>query len=119
MSTAIEATTEVSDDLLQAKSASKEKQAANDFVVNGCSSNPSSGYFDTLNEATLKSLKELKVVCKVRRQQDLVPPPCMDRDVLLGWYSVLRHFRQIDLKIIFTYPLGPLSWSLADTYEFP
>ena len=36
--TGIEATTEVSDDLLQAKS--KGKQAANDFVVSRCSSHP-------------------------------------------------------------------------------
>ncbi len=38
LSTGIEATTEVCDNLLQAKS--NGKQAANDFVVNRCSSNP-------------------------------------------------------------------------------
>ena len=51
LSTGIKATTEVSDDLLQAKS--KGKQAANDFVLNRCSSNPISGYFDTLKKAKL------------------------------------------------------------------
>ena len=53
------------------------------------------------------------------RQQDLVPPLCMDRDVLLGWHSVLRHFHQIDVKIVFTFRLGPLPWSLADPYGLP
>ena len=53
LSTGIEATTEVSDDLLQAKS--KEKQAANDFAVSRCSSHPTLDFFDTLKKAKLKS----------------------------------------------------------------
>ena len=64
LSTGIEATTEVSDDLPQAKS--KGKQAANDFVVNRSSSNPTLDYFDTLKKAKLKSFKDPKAVCKVR-----------------------------------------------------
>jgi len=107
LSTGIEATTEVSDDLLQAKS--KGKQAANDFVVNRCSSNPTSDYFDPLKKAKLKSFKDLKAVCKVRNK-DLVLPFPMDRDVfarmaLLGrfgncfnlssWYSSLVSCRSL------------------------
>ncbi len=49
LSTGIEATTEVCDNLLQAKS--KGKQAADDFVVNRCSSNPILDYFDPLKKA--------------------------------------------------------------------
>lgn len=49
LSTGIEATTKVTDALLQAKS--KGKQAAIDFVVNRCSSNPSLAYFDPLKKA--------------------------------------------------------------------
>ena len=60
LSTGIEATSEVSDDLLQAKS--KGKQAANDFVVSRCSSHPTLDYFDTLKKAKLKSFKDLKAV---------------------------------------------------------
>ena len=59
----IKATTEVSDDLLQAKS--KGEQATNDFVVSCYSSHP-----------TL----DLKAVCKVRNK-DLVLPLHMDCDV--------------------------------------
>ena len=77
LSTGIEATKEVSDDLLQAKS--KGNQAANDFVVNRCSSNPNSGCFDPLKKARLKSIKDLKAVYKVRNK-DVVLPLRMDRD---------------------------------------
>ena len=62
--TGIEATTEVSDDLLQAKS--KGKKAANGFVVNRCSSNPTSDYFYPMKKAKLKSFNDLKAVHKVR-----------------------------------------------------
>ena len=79
LSTGIEATTEGSDDLLQAKS--KGKQAANDFVVSRCSSSPTLDYFDTLKKAKLKSFKDPKTVCKVRNK-DLVLPLRTDRDVI-------------------------------------
>ena len=115
LSTGIEATTEVSDDLLQAKS--KGKQAANDFVVSRCSSHPTLDYFDTLKKAKLKSFKDLKAVCKVRNKE-LVLPLRMDRDVFARM-ALLGQFRQIDMKVVFTYPLGPLPWSLADPYGLP
>ena len=108
LSTGIEATTEVSDDLLQ---------VANDFVVNRCSSNPTSDYFDTLKKAKLKSFKDLKVVRKVRNK-DLVLPLRIDRDVFARM-ALLGEFRQIDMKVVFTYPLAPLPWSLADPYGLP
>lgn len=115
LSTGIEATTEVSEDLLQAKS--KGKQAANDFVVNRCSSNPTSDYFDPLKKAKLKSFKDLKAVRKVRNKDQELPLR-MDRDVFARM-ALLGQFRQIDMKIVFTYPLGPLPWSLADPYGLP
>ena len=70
-------TKEVSDDLLQAKN--KGNQAANDFVVNHCSSNPNSDYFDQLKKAKLKSFKDLRAVRKVGNK-DVVLPLRMDRD---------------------------------------
>ena len=91
-------------DLLHAKS--KGKQTANDFVVNRCSANPTSDYFDPLRKAKLKSFKVLKAVRKVRNK-DLVLPLCMDRDVFARM-ALLGQFRQIDMKVVFTYPLGPL-----------
>ena len=93
---------------------SKGKQAANDFVVSRCSSQPTLDYFDTLKKTKLKSFKDLKAVCKVRNK-DLVLPLRMDRDVF-AQMALLGQFCQIDLKLIFTYPLGPLPWSLAGFY---
>lgn len=115
LSTGIEATTEVSDDLLQAKS--KGKRAANDFVVNRCSSNLTLDFFNPLKKAKLKSFKALKTVHKVRNK-DIVLPLRMDREVFPRM-ALLGQFRQIDMKVVFTYPLGPLPWSLADPYGLP
>ena len=115
LSTGIEATKEVSDDLLQAKS--RGKQAANDFVVNCCSSDPTLDYFDPLKKVKLKSFKDLKAVRKVHNK-NLVLPLRMARDVFARM-ALLEQFRQIDVKVLFTYPLGPLPWSLADPYGLP
>ena len=115
LSTGIEATKEVSHDLLQAKN--KENQAANDFVVNRCSSNPNSDYFDPLKKAKLKSFKDLKAVHKVGNK-DAVLPLRMDRDVFARM-ALLGQFHRIDMNVVFTYPLGPLPWSLAGPYGLP
>ena len=96
LSTGIEATKEVSDDLLQAKS--RGKQAANDFEVNRCSSDPTLDYFDPLKKAKLKSFKDLKAVRKVHNK-NLVLPLRMDRDVFARM-ALLGQFRQIDMKIV-------------------
>ena len=50
---------------MQAKS--KVKQAANDFVVKRCSSNPTSDYFDPLKKTKLKSLKNPKAVDPLKK----------------------------------------------------
>ena len=49
------------------------------------------------------------------RNKDLVLPLRMDRDVFARM-ALLGQFRQIDMKIGFTYPLCPVPWSLADPY---
>jgi len=115
LSTGIEVTTEVGENLLQAKS--KGEQAANDFVVNRCSPNPTSDFFDPLKKTKLKSFKDLRAVRKVHNK-DLILPLRMDRDVFARM-ALLGQFRQIDMKVVFTYPLGPLPWSLADPYGLP
>ena len=93
------------DDLLQVKS--RRKQA----------SDPTLDYFDPLKKAKLKSFKDLKAVRKVYNK-NLVLPLRMARDVFARM-ELLEQFRQIDVKVLFTYPLGPLPWSLADPYGLP
>ena len=94
---------------------SKGKKAANDFVVSRCSSHPTLDYFDTLKKAKLKSCKNVKAVCKVRNK-DLVLPLRMDHDVFAR-RALLEQLRQIDMKVVFTYHLGPLPWSVADPMD--
>ena len=115
LSTGSEATKGVSDDLLQAKT--RGKQAANDIVGNRCSSDPTLYYFDPLKKAKLKSFKDLKAVRKVHNK-NLVLSFRMDRDVFARM-ALLGQFRQIYMKVVFTYPVAPLPWSLADPYGLP
>ena len=42
----------------------------------------------------------------------------MDHDVFARM-ALLRQFLQIDIKVVFTCPLGPLPWSLVDPYGLP
>ena len=79
----IEATIEVSVNILQAKS--KRKQAASNFAMNRCSSNPTSDFFYPLKKFTLKSFKKLRAVHKFRTM-DSIMPLRVDQDLyLLGW----------------------------------
>ena len=82
-----------------------------------CSSAPTSDYFDPLRKMKLKSFKDLKTTTKVRTK-DLLLPLRMDRD-LFGRMALLGKFRKNDLKTSFTFPLGPLPWSVADPYGLP
>ena len=56
-------------------------------------------------------------MCKVRNK-DLLLPLRMDRDVF-AQMALLGQFRQIDMKLVFTYPLGPLPWYLVGFYGRP
>ena len=82
--------------------------------MNRCSSDPTLDYFDPLKKAKLKSFKDLKAVHKVHNK-NLVLPLRMVCDVFART-ALLEQFRQIDVKFLFTYPLGPPPWSLADPY---
>ncbi len=115
LSTGVEATEGVKDDLLQAKA--KGKQAANEFVVNRCSSKSTLDYFDPLKKTKLKTFKNLKAVRKVH-SKGAVLPLRMDRDVFARM-ALIGQFREIDMKVIFTFPLGPLPWALSDPYGLP
>ena len=114
-STGVAATSEVRSDFLQARE--RGQKAVNEFVVSRCFLTPTSDYFDPLRKMKLKSFKDLKTTTKVRTK-DLLLPLRMDRD-LFGKMALLGQFRKMDLKTVFTFPLGPLPWSLADPYGLP
>ena len=115
LSTGVAATSEVSNDLLEARE--RGQKAVNEFVVSRCSLASTLDYFDPLRKMKLKSFKDLKITTKVRTR-DLVLPLRMDR-ALFGRMALLGQFRKIDMKTVFTFPLGPLPWSLADPYGLP
>lgn len=76
LSTGVAATTEVRNDLLQARYLGQK--ALNDFVISRCSSLPTANFFDPLRKMKLKSFKDLKTITKIRTK-DLVLPLQMDR----------------------------------------
>ena len=115
LSTGVAATTEVRNDLLQATD--RGQKALNDFGISRCSSLPTANFFDPLRKMKLKSFKDLKTITKIRTK-DLVLPLQMDRALFVRM-ALLGQFRKIDVKTVFTFPLGPLPWSLADPYGLP
>ena len=115
LSTGVAATTEVRNDLLQARD--RGKKALNDFGISRFSSLPTANFFDPLRKMKLKSFKDLKTITKIRTK-DLVLPLQMDRALFMRM-ALLGQFRKIDVKTVFTFPLGPLPWSLADRYGLP
>ncbi|CAB3994853.1 Hypothetical predicted protein [Paramuricea clavata] len=115
LSTGISATPEGRDDVLQADE--KGKSASRKFVEQRCSSDESVPFFDPLTKLKLKSFKNLKAVKKVRSKDDVIPIK-LDRDVFARM-ALLGQFRKIDMRLVFTYPLGPLAWALADPYGLP
>ena len=63
----------------------------------------------------LKKLeKDLKKVVEVNVKDRLIPLR-MDRN-LFSRMALAGQFRKIDLKTVFTYPLGAMPWSLADAF---
>ena len=45
-------------------------------------------------------------------------PLKMDRNFFWARMALAGQFRKIDLKTVFTYPLGAMPWSLADAFGF-
>ena len=115
LSTGLAATAEVSNDLLQANA--KGKNACKDFLSQRCSLTATVDFFDPLKKLKLKSFKDLKTVIKIRTK-DTVVPIRLDRDVFARM-ALIGQFRKIDMRLVFTYPLGPLPWALADPYGLP
>ena len=112
LSTGEAATTEMRNDLLQARE--RGQKALNDLVISGCSSLATANFFDPLRKMKLKSFKDLKTITKIRTK-DLVLPLQMYRALFVRM-ALLGQFRKINMKTVFTFPLGPLPWSLADPY---
>lgn len=76
LSTGAAETTEVRDELLQARD--RGQKALNDFVISQCSSMPTANFFDPSRKMKLKSFKDLNTTTTMRAK-DLVLPLQMDQ----------------------------------------
>ena len=112
LSTGIEATSQVRSNLLQAQE--KGLAACKKIIDERCSSDSTIDYFDPLKKKKLKTFKDLKTISKISIK-DRVLPLQMDR-TLFARMGVLGQFRQINMKTVFTFPLGPLPRSLSDVF---
>ena len=97
----------------------KEKglAACKKFIEERCSSDSTIDYFDPKKKQKLKTFKDLKTINKMSIK-DRVLPLQMDR-TLFSRMAVLGQFHQINMKTVFTFPHGPLPWSLSDAFELP
>ena len=115
LSTGIEATSEVRSNLLQAKE--RGLAACKKVIEARCSSDSTIDYFDPLKKQKLKTFKALKTIRKISIK-DRVLPLQMDR-TLFARIAVLEQFYQINIETVFTFPLGPLPWSLFYAFGLP
>ena len=81
------------------------------FLKTRSSSAPELGFSD------LMTFTKLRKVTKVRKKYGMLPLQ-MER-TLFARMTLFAQFRNIDLKLVFTYPLGPLPRSIADAFGLP
>ena len=115
LTTGIAATSEIKHDLIHAKV--KGSNACKNFIESRCSSESIADFFGPITKLRLKSFKDLRIVTKVTAKERALPLQ-MDR-ALFARMALIGQFRQIDMRTVFKFPLGPLPWSLADPYGFP
>ena len=63
------------------------------------------------------TLSNLKKVVNTKTKDKIIPLK-MDKEVFAR-ITLLAQFTTIEMKLVFTYPLGPLPWSIADAYGMP
>ena len=112
LSTGLEATADIKDSLFKAKEVGLK--GSQEFIDTRGSANPELDFFDPLPKSKMKTFKDLKKVVRVNVKDRFIPLR-MDRD-LFSRMALAGQFRKIDLKTVFTYPLGAMPWSLADAF---
>ena len=111
LSTGIAVTSEIRDDLLKARE--RGQKAAKEFVLARSSATPKKDFYDPMKKVKLKTFNNLKTTVKVQSKAKVISLQ-MDRS-LFAHMALLSQFRKIDMKMVFTYPLGPLPWSLGSS----
>ena len=114
LSTGLEATTDIKDNLLKAKEVGLK--GCQEFLDTRGSLNPELDFFYPLPKSQKKTFEDLKKVVKVKVKDRMIPLK-MDRNSFARM-AIAGQFRKTDLKTAFTYPLGAMLWSLADAFGF-
>ena len=115
LSTGIVASDTIKENLLNARKYGQ--LVCKDFINNCCITSPKTDFHNPMQKTNLQTFESLKKVMKVNAKGLLVPLK-MARS-LFARMVLIGQFRKIDLKDVFRYPLGPLTWSLADVYGLP
>ena len=83
----------------------------------GSSAAPKKDFSDPMTKLRLKSFNNLRTTVKFQSKAKAMNLQ-MDRSLFA--HMVLRgQFFKIDMKMVFTYALGPLPWSLAESNTNP
>ena len=103
------ATEKVRNDLLTAKE--KGEESMETFIKNRLLEDAKMSMFDPIKKLNLgtfsKMMKTVKVSCKDKQV------PLEATRNLFGQIAIIMQNRNLDLKDIFQYPLGPFPWALA------
>ena len=88
-----------------------KKEILQDFKTNRLSTNSTASFFDPIKKLNLKTFSNLVATTKVKANgKDVIMKA--DKE-LLGRMANISKDRVVDPKEIFSYPLGPIPWSLA------
>ena len=109
LSTAIEAPLELQNDLMNAftKGNCAKKEFYSQRLVEGATK----AFYDPIKKLQLKTFSSLQKTAKVKTSNKTMSLKA-DK-ALFGRMAVIGQQRNIDLKTVFSYPLGPIPWSLA------
>ena len=112
ISSGVNATEEIKDHLLNAESYAKS--AMDEFVKKRLSEKPIQDFLKPIKKSSLKTFASLmlKSLVKVNKKEVTIKA---DSNTVLRTV-IIGQSRDIDLKFVFSYPLGPFPWSLADGF---
>ena len=101
------ATEDVKKNLITAEQ--KGKQAMKDFVDKHLCEEPE--FFTTIKKMKLKTFSSLKKTAKNKFKNKVIPIKLQSN--MFGQLALIMQTREIDLRKLFEYPVGPYPWSLC------
>ena len=101
---------DVSHDLMNAQQ--KGQSAMETFTKERLSCTATSSLFDPMKKLQLKTFSTMKKVVNVSSNKKIVPMKASRN--LFSTLCLIMEKRKLDLQDVFSYPLGPFPWSLAD-----